>query len=73
MHNSHTPVADNNKEINKPWAYMHKSYTPHIKHLGFISQNMFKCSIKLGQHVKTSVPVPSTCTKKENQVLFKEK
>ena len=66
MHNSHTPVADNSKEINKLWTYMHKSYASHMKDLGFISQYPFKCLIKPGNYARTSVPVPSTCTKREN-------
>ena len=73
VHNSLTPVADNNKAMNKPWTQMHKTYVSHIEYLGFISQNMFKCSNGLGQYARTSVQIPSTCTKKETQVLFKEK
>ena len=73
MHNSHTSVANNNKAMNKLWTQMHNSYVSHIGYLGFISQNMFKCSIIPGQHTRTSVPVPSTYTKRENQVPFKEK
>ena len=73
MHNSYDLIADNGKGMNKSWTKMHKSYVFYIKHLGFISQNMFKCSIKPGQHARTLVPVPSTCTKRENQVLFIEK
>ena len=34
---------------------------------------MYNCSNGLEQHTRTSVPVPSTCTKEENQVLFKKK
>jgi len=52
---------------------MHKSHVNHIEYLGFIGQNMYKCSNGLKQYTRTSVPVPSTCTKKENQTLFKEK
>ena len=73
MHNSHTSVANNSKAINKLWTQMHNSYVSYIEHLGFISQNMFKYSIIPGQYTRASVPVPSTCTKEENQVLFKEK
>ena len=51
---------------------MHKNHILHIDHLGFIGQNMYKCSNGPGQYTRTSVPVPSTCTKKENQVLFKK-
>ena len=73
LHKSHTPVANDSKEVNKSWTYTHKNHVSHIEHLGFISQNMFKYSKGPGQYTRTSVPVPSTCTKKENQVLFKEK
>jgi len=52
---------------------MHKSYVSYIEHLGFISQNMFKCLIKLEHYARTSVPVPRTYTNEENQVLFEEK
>ena len=52
---------------------MHKSHVNHIEYLGFIGQNMYKCSNGLKQYTRTSVPVPSTCTKRENQVPFKEK
>ena len=73
MHNSYTFITNNSKAMDKPWTYMHKSHVAHIEHLGFISQNMFKCSNGPGQYVRTSVPVPSTCTKRENQVLLKKK
>ena len=66
-------MADDSKEVNKLWTQMHKNHVLHIDHLGFIGQNMYKCSNGPGQYTRTSVPVPSTCTKKENQVLFKEK
>ena len=36
-------------------------------------EDMFKYSIKPEHYARTSVPVPSTCTKRENQVPFKEK
>ena len=73
LHKSHAPVANDSKEVDKSWTCMHKNHVSHIDHLGFISQNMFKCSNGPGQYARTFVPVPSTCTKKENQVLFKEK
>ena len=73
MHNFSAPVNDRNEIENLTWVQMHKSYVDHIEYLGFISQNMFKNSIKPGQYARTSVPVSSTCTKRENQVLFKEK
>ena len=73
VHNSLTFIADNGKGMNKSWTYMHKNHVSHIEHLGFISQNMFKCSNGPRQYARTSVPVPSTCTKRENQVPFKEK
>jgi len=73
VHNSLTLIADNGKGMNKSWTYMHKNHVSHIEYLGFISQNMFKYSIRPGQYARTSVPVPSTYTKRENQVLFKEK
>jgi len=50
-----------------------KTHVLYIVHLGFIGQNMHKCSNGPRQYTRTSVPVPSTCTKEENQVLFKEK
>ena len=73
MHNFSAPVNDRNEIENLTWVQMHKNHVDHIEYLGFISQNMFKCSKGPGQYTRTSVPVPSTCTKKENQVLFKEK
>ena len=73
IRNSHTSVANNSKAMNKLWTQMHNSYVSPIGYLGFISQNMFNYSNGLGQYTRTSVPVPNTYTKKENQVLFKEK
>ena len=73
LHKSYASVAGDSKEVNKLWTQMHKNHILHIDHLGFIGQNMYKCSNGPGQYTRTSVPVPSTCTKKENQVLFKEK
>ena len=66
-------MADDSKEVNKPRTLVYKNHALHINHLGFIGQNMYKCPNGPGQYTMTSVPVPSTCTKKENQVLFKEK
>ena len=73
LHKFHAPVANDSKEVDKSWTCMHKNHVSHIDHLGFISQNMLNYSNGPGQYTRTSVPVPSTCTKKENQVLFKEK
>ena len=73
MHNTCTSITDNSQARNKLWTYMHKNHVAHIKHLGFMSQYLFKCLIKPENYARTSVPVPSTCTKRENQVLFKEK
>ena len=72
-HNSCTLVNDRNEIKDLTWVEMQKNHVDHIEYLGFISQNMFKYSIKPGQHARILVPVPSTCTKRENQVLFKEK
>ena len=73
MHNFSTPVNDKNEIKDLIQVQMHKNHVSHIEYLGFISQSMFKYSIRQGQYARTSVPVPSTCTKKENQALFKEK
>jgi len=73
LHKYYAPVANDSKETDKSWTCMHKNHVSHIGYLGFISQNMLNYSNGPGQYTRTSVPVPSTCTKRENQVPFKEK